>query len=44
MYFELIFGLLTIPKYYMVEVEKSMFQGFAWHFQLIFGFWTNQKF
>ena len=30
-YFELIFGLLTIQKYVLGEVEKAIFQGLAWH-------------
>ena len=42
-HFELIFGLLIIPKCDLVEVEKTMFQGLACHFQLIFGLWTSQK-
>jgi len=40
---EIIFGLLTIPKCELIEVEIPKFQGLAWQFQLIFGHWTNPK-
>jgi len=42
MSFELIFGLLTTAKCELVEIEKFIFQGLTWLFQLIFGFWTSQ--
>jgi len=32
---ELIFGLLTITKFDLIEVEKSMIQGLLCHFELI---------
>jgi len=42
-HFELIFGLLTIPKSDLFDFEKGMFHGLAWHFKLIFGLWNNLK-
>jgi len=42
-HFELIFGLLTIPKCDLLDVEKAMFQGLACKSQLIFGLWTSTK-
>ena len=27
----------------MVYFEKALFQGFAWHFQIIFDHWTSLK-
>jgi len=39
--FEIIFGLLTILKFELVEIVKSMFQGLTWTFQLIFVPWTS---
>ena len=41
--FELIFGLLTIPKSELVEVQKAMFQGLACQFELIFSLLTFPK-
>ena len=40
-HFELIFGLLTIPKCDLGDIEKAMFQGLEWHSQFIFGLWTS---
>jgi len=40
---DLNFGLLTIPKCDLFEVEKAMFQGFSCHFELIFGLLTIPK-
>ena len=40
-HFELIFGLLTIPKCELGEVEKAMFKGLEWYSQLFFGLWTS---
>ena len=33
-YLDLIFGPLTIPKCDLVEVEKALLLGLAWHFQI----------
>jgi len=35
--------LLTSPKCDLSEVEKAMFQGLAFHFELIFGLLTIPK-
>jgi len=43
MFFELIFGLLTNTKCDLVEVEKALFQGLAWHSQLILELWPRSK-
>ena len=31
---DFIFGIFSIPKYYLVQFEKAMFQGLAWHLNL----------
>jgi len=41
--FELIFGLLTIPKCDVIKVEKAMFQRLTFHFELIFASWSAQN-
>ena len=40
---EPIFFQLNSPKCDLGEVEKVMFEGLVWQFQLIFGFWTRPK-
>ena len=40
-HFELIFGILIIPKCNLVEVQKAMFERHVWHFQHISGLWTS---
>jgi len=49
-HFELIFGILTIPKCNLSEIEKAMFQELSWHFIIYFlsGFaliaiWVNKR-
>jgi len=39
-HWELIFSLLTSPKFVLVEVEKAMFESVACYFQLLFGLLT----
>ena len=39
---ELFFGILTIAKRDL-EAEKALFQGLAWHSQLIFGLWNSRQ-
>jgi len=34
---------LANPKFDLREVEKVMFQGIAWHSQLILGLWSSPK-
>ena len=41
---ELIFFLLTSPKWDLGEVEKANFQGVAWHFDLILDVLTKPNF
>ena len=40
---ELVFFLLTSPKFELGEFEKVMFQGVAWHFELISPSWSAQN-
>ena len=42
-HFELILGLLIIPKCIFVEVEKAMFQVVARHWELIFFLLSSPK-
>jgi len=42
-HFELIFGLMTCPKYYLSEVEKAMFQVVACKYEIIFFLLTSPK-
>ena len=42
-HWELIFFLLTSPKFELGEVEKPIFQGFACYIELIFGVLTIPK-
>jgi len=40
---EFIFNFLNSPNSDLGEVEKAMFQGLAWHLELIFGLLTSTK-
>jgi len=42
-HFELIYGLLTIPKSDLVEVKNPVLIELESHLQLIFGLWNSQK-
>ena len=42
-HWELIFFILTVPKFNLGEVEKAMFQGLPCHFELIYGILTIAK-
>ena len=41
---EVIFSILTNPKFHFGQVEKSMFQMVSWYWKLIFFLLTSPKY